>query len=512
MGDHLDAIGETQIFLTASSSYPALEQQFLQARSHIAAGFRVFDPRTKLRSDAGRTIGEDWYDLIAHTLRRGVAIRMILTDFDPIVRPDDHRMTWNAVRRFISAGEASGRPDLLHITPAMHPARIGRGSAAMLWPKVMHEITKEARRLNALPADEAKRDLSMMPLLAPYMIGDHPNLRANRRLLPRLVPTTHHQKVAVFDDTNVYIGGLDLDERRYDTPDHDRPGEQTWRDCQILTSGSIANEAAEHLNELLAVTSGAAPAKPKQSLLRTLSAPRTSSAFRLSPRPVVTELEAAHIDQIKKAQRFIYLETQFLRSKPIAKVLSEAAKANPDLQLLVLLPGAPEDVAFHHSTRSDARYGEYLQAKCIDMIVKAFGDRVLVTSPAQPRRVTDDSRGSLKSAPLIYVHSKVAIFDDTAAIVSSANLNGRSLRWDTEVGLTLTHREDVAKLTKACFQHWLPDDDDTELSKQVATWRQIAQNNAQTPPHNRDGFLLPYPIAPARRFGRNLPGVPEEMT
>lgn len=512
MGDHLDTVAKTQFFLTASQSYPALEQQFLQTRSHIAAGFRVFDPRTKLRSDAGRAIGEDWYDLIAHTLGRGVAIRMIITDFDPIVRPDDHRMTWNAVRRFISAGEASGRPDLLHITPAMHPARIGRGSAALLWPKIMHEISKEAQRLNAMPAEKAMRDLSMMPLLAPYMTGSHPDLRANKRTLPRLVPTTHHQKIAVFDDTNVYIGGLDLDERRYDTPDHDRAGEQTWRDCQILASGAIAKDAAAHLDEMLAVTTGRAAPAPKTALLRTLSAPRKTGLFRLSPAPVVTELEAAHIAKIKNARRFIYLETQFFRSKPIAKALSRAAKANPDLQLLLLVPAAPEDVAFHESTRSDARYGEYLQAKCIDMIVQAFGDRVFVTSPAQTRHDDDDTRGTLKSAPLIYVHSKVAIFDDTAAIVSSANLNGRSMRWDTEVGVTLTDPYEIAELTAKCFDHWLPDDTDTDLTKNVANWRQIAQTNAQRPPAHRTGFLLPYPIAPARRFGRNLPGVPEEMT
>ncbi len=56
---------------------------------------------------------------------------------------------------------------------------------------------------------------------------------------------------------------------------------------------------------------------------------------------------------------------------------------------------------------------------------------------AQRRRMrlrTRHDRDRLGGAPMIYVHAKVSIFDRSAAIVSSANLNGRSLRWDTEAG------------------------------------------------------------------------------
>jgi phospholipase D1/2 len=113
---------------------------------------------------------------------------------------------------------------------------------------------------------------------------------------------------------------------------------------------------------------------------------------------------------------------------------------------------------------------------------------------------------------LVYVHSKVSIFDDQTAIVSSANLNGRSLRWDTEAGMMLTDQKDVTALMSRCFQHWLPGHDQPHLEKTVKLWRKRAHENAQTPPEDRHGFILPYPIAPGRRFGRNLPGVPEEMT
>ena len=503
---------ESTIFLTASEAYPALERQFLEARSHIVAGFRVFDLRTKLRSAQAKAIGATWYDLITHTLERGVSFRLILTDFDPVVRPASHRMTWRAMRRLICAGEASGRPDLLHVTVAMHPARIGFGASVLLWPKTMREIAIETKRLNSLDTNAAKNDLSAMPLLAQHVTGAHPNFRPNFRSLPRLVPTTHHQKIAVFDGTTAYIGGLDLDERRYDTPDHDRPAEDTWRDCQIMTSGPVAQDVETHLNEMLKCTAGRKPPSPLPQLLRTLSGPKNDASFGLSPQPLVTEIEDAHLRCVASAKSLIYFETQFFRSRPLANALAKAAKANPDLHLLIVLPAAPEDVAFEGSKKSDARYGEYLQAKCLDQVAQAFGDRFLAVAPAQPKTSKRDDRGALKAAPLVYVHSKVSIFDDQTAIVSSANLNGRSLRWDTEAGMMLTDQKDVTALMSRCFQHWLPDHDQPPLQKTVKLWRKRAHENAQTPPEDRHGFILPYPIAPGRRFGRNLPGVPEEMT
>ena len=507
-----NANSQAEIYLTAADAYPSLERQFLTAQSHIAAGFRVFDPRTKLRSDAARAVGDDWYDLICHTLARGVKFRLILTDFDPVVRPASHRMTWSAVRRLISAAEASGRPELLDLTAAMQPARIGHGAAVALWPKVMREISKEAKRLNGLSADRATRQLTLMPLLAPYVAGQHPNFRPNYRTLPRLVPTTHHQKVAVFDSKTVYIGGLDLDERRYDTPEHDRPGKDTWRDCQILTTGPLVQEVETHLARLLGVTAGKLTPSPTRHLLQTLSAPQNDKAFSLSPKPVVTTIEQAHLDHVRAAKDLIYLETQFFRSLPLAKAMAAVAKANPTLQALIILPAAPEDVAFEGSTSSDAHYGEYLQAKCLDLLSDAFGQRLFVAAPAQMRKEVSDDRSVLASAPLIYVHAKVSIFDEQAAIVSSANLNGRSLRWDTEVGTTLTDQRDVVRLRDKCLAHWLPDGEALTSKNAVAAARVLAKRNAKKPPQDRDGFLLPFPIAPARRFGRNLPGVPEEMT
>ena len=159
-----------EIYLTAAEAYPALEALFLEARSEISAGFRVFDIRTRLRG-RGREVGRTWADLIGHTLARGVSFRLILADFDPVVRPSMHRETWRATASLMAAGEASGRPDLLSVIPAMHPARVGLGMRLAFWPKIAAKLRDEARRLNGLEAREAEDQLAHMPGLKPHLAG-----------------------------------------------------------------------------------------------------------------------------------------------------------------------------------------------------------------------------------------------------------------------------------------------------------------------------------------------------
>lgn len=502
------------LMITAAEAYPVLERCFLGARESISAGFRVFDPATRLRSEEALSVGKTWADLVAHTLARGIRFRLILSDFDPVVRPALHRATWRSAHQLRKAAIRAGRPELLEVIPSMHASRLGIVPRLFFWPKILGEIREELDRLNAGTREEAEADLALMPGLAPHIRGTHPDLKVRPWPIPPLVPATHHQKVAVFDDDTLFIGGLDLDDRRFDTPEHDQPGPETWADMQILLHGPVANAARRHLDELRDVVAGKKPPSHQPRLLRTLSTRRERQAFRMSPKTVLSEIETAHREQIAQAETLIYLETQFLRSRPIAQALARRARENPDLQVLLVLPAAPEEVAFEGARKGDSRYGEYLQAKCVEMVGRAFGPRAFFMAPGQPRETLESGRATVAGAPLIYLHSKVSVFDETTAIISSANLNGRSMRWDTEVGVLLEDPATVRELRSKCLRHWLPDQPEERYlgaATLVSAFRDLAHRNANTPPEDRIGFVLPYPLAPAKRFGRNLPGVPEEV-
>ncbi|MEM7642919.1 MAG: phospholipase D-like domain-containing protein [Pseudomonadota bacterium] len=499
---------------TASEAYPALERAVLDTRTRFMAGFRVFDPSTILRSPEARQVGETWFDLLVHTLDRGVEIRLWLSDFDPVVRPALHRMAWRNYRQVVAAAEMSSRVDLMTAKMMMHPSRVGPMPRAALLPKIRKRLMAETRRINALPIIQAQEALRLAPHLRPLLAGKPPELQPKLWPIPPLVPATHHQKLAVFDETRLFIGGLDLNERRYDTKDHDRPADETWHDIQVLVSdGQLARDAATHLERFGDITAGTAMPGPSR-ILRTLSAKRRSDPSAISPKPKAGEIEDRLMSEIARSETLIYLESQFFRSVPIARALARRAAEAPGLTLLLVVPGAPEDVAFEGASGADARYGEYLQAKCLGILQNAFAERVFVMAPAQPVATPDNGRATIASAPLVYLHAKTSIFDDRTAIVSSANLNGRSLRWDTEAGIAIEDPHSVRHLRARCLDHWLAGTTSPELrtpDTMVSAWRDLARRNADIAPEGREGFVLPYAIGPARRFGRNLPGVPEEM-
>jgi phosphatidylserine/phosphatidylglycerophosphate/cardiolipin synthase-like enzyme len=509
------------IFVTAAEAYPALERAFLSAEREIIAGFRVFDLKTRLRSDEGLAIGTMWFDLVIHTLRRGVVLRLVLSDFDPVARPRLHRATWRTVRMFWAAAELAGPRARLTVVPSMHSAVAGFWPRLMFWPLVQSRLLRVSGWLRRLVGSHRVAALREMPGVRRMLAAKDALPRPRLFSLPPLYPATHHQKLAVFDRQRLYIGGLDLDERFYDTPDHHLPGHETWHDVQLLVEGPVAEDAQAHLEAFLAEIAGQAdlgePAPDRDGLrfVRTLSRRRGRGGWRsIAPDQAVAEIEAAHRAAIGTAEQLIYVETQYFRDRRLARRLAKEARDKPALKMILILPAAPDDVAFEGATGLDARLGEFLQAKCLRILRRGFGRRLFVGGAAQPRRTRAKGRAQVKGAALIYIHAKVSIFDDHRAIVSSANLNGRSLRWDTEAGLVIDRPKDVARLRRRLLDHWLPKDAGEAFhdpNRAVAAWWALAARNAKLPPERRQGFLMPYDQRQAEAFGRAFPLVPDEM-
>lgn len=503
-------------FITAYEAYPELERLFLDAKTEIWAGFRIFDLRTRLRSREGQAIGATWFDLIVHRLRAGMKIHLVLADFDPALATPLHRGTWRTVQQFCAAREIAGG-DGLDLLPVRQPARAGLVPRILFSPAVLARAARELRDLDDADEDERREALTTSVGLRPWVRDpEKGGFRFRFWPIPDIHPGTHHQKLAVFDRRVLFIGGLDLNERRYDDPNHERPGEQTWHDVVVVTKEADCVAAAQaHLEALL----GGKEPPPAQRggnprFVRTISRDGSHRPFRLSPIPFIRESEAENRKIFTSARRLVFIETQYFRHRPLARTLARAARLNPDLELILMLPAAPEEVAFDPKPGLDARYGEYLQARCIRRLERAFGSRAFIGMPLRPAPAQSDDRDTAHGSEIVYIHAKVSIADDAIAMVGSANLNGRSMRWDTEASVVFNDTHSVAHLRRRLFAHWLPEDAPEaafDLATARATWAEIAQQNLRRPPTERRGFIVPYDVSPAEDFGKPVPAIPEEV-
>ncbi len=507
--------------VTAAEAYPELERAAVAAEREILFSFRVFDCETRLRTAEARKAagGDDWAALLAALAARGVRVRLQVSDFDPIGGAALHEAAWRSLRRLAAAARARpGAGARIEAFPALHPAEVGSALRLLFAPKARRELRKALERRD----DDA-----------PPLAKAAPGLKnAMRRKTPRLHPASHHQKIAIVDRRWAMIGGMDVDERRWDTPDHDRPAAETWRDVSLIVEGPRAaavHAAAAGLWNRAAADWRASPlltdapkglarprkieAKPPREdpafrIVMTESAAEPG-AFRFGPQPVRTGTEEAALELIGEAERFLYIETQFLRSDRIARALAAAGRRRKALELVIVLPFAPEHFAFEGRRDAAVRQGEALQSRALGLIRRAFGSRLAVLSPAKPRRRGPEDSFVAHGAGIVYVHSKVLIADGKAAMVGSANLNDRSLRWDTEASALWREAPPVAALLDRLAESWLgpaPGPAD-----RVATWREAAEANRAAPPDLRQGFLLPHDERRARRFAKRYLFLPDEL-
>ncbi|MBV2358407.1 phosphatidylserine synthase [Thalassococcus sp. CAU 1522] len=487
---------EFEVFVTADEAFPAFERAVLSAQRSVVAGFRIFDMTTRLRSAEARAIGETWFDLLAHVIRRGVAFDLTVSDFDPVMATELHRRAWTTVRQGAALAEiADAAPGRVAVRAHMHPARAGLLPRLAFLPLVLRRRGKAVREM---PQAALSREAIGLQDASP----------------PDLCPVSHHQKVAVIDDRVLYVGGLDLNDRRYDTPDHDRPSRETWSDVQVIATGKAAREARRHLDTMARVTAGEIDPPPFRRLKRTLSVPRRMQFPFVSPRTVLNEIEQAHLQAFAEARHLIHIETQFFRSRRIADGLAEAAARNRDLSALVILPGAPDELVHDGKTGLDMRFGLSRAQDAIGTVRDAMGERALFAVPVRPILAARCDLATLAGSPMIHVHNKVLVQDDDLVLIGSANLNGRALRWDTELAVDTRAPSQVAAARAKLLSHWwfapLPAEARAPETL-LAWWRREITRNAVHRPENRSGFLVPFDAGKTRDIAQPLPGVTEDI-
>ena len=275
----------------------------------------------------------------------------------------------------------------------------------------------------------------------------------------------HHQKMIVVDDALAFCGGGDIGPDRWDTPEHldDNPRrEKTRRDNKCFDSrhevmGLVDGEAAQSLGELFRdrwrratgetvdacqpVRRPRWPGKvPPAFADIAAGVSRTQAAWRAYPQ--VRENEALHIAAIRAARSCIYMESQYFTSPLVARELARrlAEAAGPEVVLIS---------TEHSPSYFDQMTMDRTRLDFIRTLTEADRHgRFRIYSP-----VTTLGR-------TIIVHAKLTIVDDLLLRIGSANINNRSLGFDTECDLSFEadspeNRAEVRRLRERLLAHWL---------------------------------------------------------
>ncbi|GAA1302330.1 phospholipase D family protein [Pseudonocardia xinjiangensis] len=298
-------------------------------------------------------------------------------------------------------------------------------------------------------------------------LGDEVNAAGGEVLLDERVRRagSHHQKLVVIrhpDDPQrdvAFAGGIDLCHSRRDDAQHlgdpqplpiaetygPRPPwhdvqlevrgpavamldglfRERWEDPHALAPHNPAARLRDALSDadLVADPLPAQPPEPERAgdalvqVLRTYPARRPGYPF--APRGE-RSVARGYAKALRRAERLVYLEDQYMWSPHIARLLADALRRSPQLHIVVVVPRHPDvDGRFALPPNQVGR----LQA--IEVCRKAAPDRVHVFD-------IENHEGTP-----VYVHAKVAVMDDTWACAGSANLNRRSWSHDSELSVAV---------------------------------------------------------------------------
>ncbi len=325
------------------------------------------------------------------------------------------------------------------------------------------------------------------------------------------ISASHHQKFVVVDADIAFVGGLDLTIRRWDSSTHshkaplrkDPYGEPygAFHDYQLGVTGEIVhdfialfqfrwhNATGQELDALRLHQRHVPNPLPDRTAATFTKAriafSRTMPAFKEDQELI--EIAVLFQNLIHTAQHSIVIENQYLTARSIVEALGERLKAADGPEVIIILP---------------EKAGGWLEIRTMGVLQDLALNRLLSTDSHKRLRIFypfDRHRASLKLG--LTVHSKLMIIDDTYLSIGSANLNNRSMGYDTECQLTIDATEDpynqkaIAQATAYVLAHHCEIETD-DLQRLIASEASIlkALDQANNPACDRHlATLHPHP-------------------
>lgn len=261
----------------------------------------------------------------------------------------------------------------------------------------------------------------------------------------------HHQKIIVVDDKVAFCGGMDIALERWDNRRHNihQPRRhdpdllsqisdkeyQPYHDIQIIVEGEIVKHLALLVRERWEKGAGYAaipfqgnhhtPSPWPQYLdihWRDIDTALARTIPQSRKRKSIQEIRRIYCGEIARAEKFIYIENQYLTSPDIAIALNKRLHENKDLRVLVISADYPRGFMERKAMWAG-------RVKFCDLVTQDLADgRLIVAYPVTSDGITRKT---------IHIHSKIFIVDDKFLHIGSSNLNNRSMGLDTECDLIL---------------------------------------------------------------------------
>lgn len=259
----------------------------------------------------------------------------------------------------------------------------------------------------------------------------------------------HHQKIVVVDDQLAFAGGIDLTGHRWDTPAHrvDEPlrvsldGDryQPYHEVQAMVSGPAAAALgalarnrwrALGVQDMPPVASSDRDLWPLDVPPDLVDAP-VAIARTLPPldgEPAVRECETLYADSIARAERTIYIESQYFSDDRIATALAARLQEPAGPEIIVVVPKRCEG---------------WLEQKTMGALRDEVSRRLIAADVHARLRLVFPAASQARDVPT-FVHSKVMVVDDQLARIGSSNLSKRSMGVDSECDLAVEAGGDAA--------------------------------------------------------------------
>jgi len=260
---------------------------------------------------------------------------------------------------------------------------------------------------------------------------------------------SHHQKFVVIDGTLGFVGGIDLCDSRWDERDHrpDNPlrvnsngsAYRTFHDLQSYHVGPVVQQLAELFKQRWQTVCGdrlelpQAERQPRGRLFdaslplaaQQVAISRTEVCRSRSSTKPILEIRQLFIDAIDAAERLIYIENQYCSSEALSDALVERMRQHRRRRLqIVMLIAKDADGLLEQLSIS------IVQSQIISRLRQVAAETGHSFGIYYPASMAADGT----EVPT-YIHSKLLSVDDRFLSIGSANMNNRSMGYDTELNV-----------------------------------------------------------------------------